>query len=164
MALVYLAENYAVRTEADKDSTALISVPSGQTVFIQDVILNENYEAWVKVNFTYGQTDYTGYVERNNLACADEIFLEWESYREALTALKKQHPNWMFVKMNTGLDWGTVIANELTGGKSLVYKSFADCTKEGAYDGGTWFYASEDVLECYMDPGNALTENAGDIL
>ncbi len=188
MALVYLAENYAVRTGADKDSAALISVPSGQTVFIQDVILNENYEAWVKVNFTYGQTDYTGYVERNNLACADEIFLEWESYygmnpgamsvyaaetynysdvdqfpesyRAALTALKKQHPNWMFVKMNTGLDWGTVIANELTGGKSLVYKSFADCTKEGAYDGGTWFYASEDVLEYYMDPRNALTENA----
>lgn len=188
MALIYLAENYTIRTGADRDSAALISVPSGQTVFIQDIVLNEDSETWVKVKVSYGQADYTGYVERNYLACADKEFLEWEqnysmnpgeaagyktkaagysdveqfpeSYRAALTSLKNQHPNWIFVKMNTGLDWKTVITNELADGKSLVYKTFADCTKEGAYDGGTWYYASEDVLEYYMDPRNALTEDA----
>lgn len=188
MAVVYLADNYEVKAEACKDSVTCVEVPSGQTVFVQDVVLNEEYEAWVKVRFTYAQTEYSGYVERYHLACSDERFLEWEnlygmnpgamavyaaeagsysdinefpeSYRAALETLKQQHPNWIFAKMNTGLDWNTVIANELIGGKSLVYKSFADCTKEGVYDGGTWFYASEDILEYYMDPRNALTENA----
>ena len=83
-----------------------------------------------------------------------------ESYREALTVLKKEHPNWTFVMMNTKLDWETVIANELTEAKSLVYKSFPDYTKEGLYDSGSWYYASEAVLKQYMDPRNALTENA----
>lgn len=82
------------------------------------------------------------------------------SYQAALTTLKEKHPNWTFVKMNTGLDWNTVIANEMLGGKSLVYKSLPDYTKEGLYDSGNWYYASEDILKLYMDPRNALTENA----
>jgi beta-N-acetylglucosaminidase len=32
--------------------------------------------------------------------------------------------------------------------------------KEGLYDNGSWYYASEDVLKLYMDPRNSLTENA----
>ncbi len=80
------------------------------------------------------------------------------SYQAALTALKEQHPNWTFVPMNTGLDWDTVIANELLYGRSLVHKSFPACAKEGVYDGGTWYFASEDILEYYMDPRNGLTE------
>lgn len=82
------------------------------------------------------------------------------SYQPALKALKDQHPNWMFVPMNTGLEWDTVIAQELNGGKSLVHKSLPAYTKEGVYDGGSWFYASQEILELYMDPRNALTENA----
>ena len=47
-----------------------------------------------------------------------------EGYRPALEALKQKHPNWTFVRQNTGLDFQTVINNELQGGKSLVYKSY----------------------------------------
>ena len=61
--------------------------------------------------------------------------------------------------MNTGLDWDTVIYNQLQGGRSLVYKTFPDYTKAGAYDDGNWFYATEEILEYYMDPRNALTED-----
>lgn len=82
-----------------------------------------------------------------------------KSYREALTALKKKHPTWTFVPMNTGLDWDTVIANEIIGGKSLVYKTFPEYTKEGAFDDGYWYYASKEILEYYMDPRNSLTED-----
>lgn len=82
------------------------------------------------------------------------------SYQPALTALKEKHPEWIFVPMNTGLDWNTAIANELVGGKSLVSKSYPAYDKEGAYDNGNWFYASEDILKLYMDPRNALTEDA----
>lgn len=81
------------------------------------------------------------------------------SYQAELMKLKNQHPQWVFVPMNTGLDWNTVISNELTGGKSLVYKTFPDYTKNGAYDDGNWFYATRGILEYYMDPRNMLTES-----
>ena len=150
----------------------------------------ENPEVWYYVSLLYNDVEYTGYIPRHYLAVSDERFLNWEeeyglnletaayaidnagnviypdieqfpeSYRSALTALKQKHPDWTFVAMNTGLDWNTVIANELTGGKSLVYKTFPAYTKEGLYDDGNWYYASEAVLKQYMDPRNGLTENA----
>ena len=150
----------------------------------------ENPEVWYDVRLLSGETEYTGYVPRYYLAVSDERFLGWEenyglnfqaatyavdsagnvvypdiqqfpeSYRPALTALKQRYPNWTFAVMNTGLDWNTVIANELIGGKSLVYRTFPAYTKEGLYDDGNWYYASEAVLKQYMDPRNALTEDA----
>lgn len=81
-----------------------------------------------------------------------------ESYRAALTELKKAYPKWTFVPMTTNLDWQVVIDKELEGSKSLVHRSLADCTKEGSYDNGSWYYASEDILKYYMDPRNSLTE------
>lgn len=190
MALVYLSDEYPLRAQASYDSEVLVNVPSGQMVEIKDVTVDENYEVWEYVTLLYGTEEYQGYIPRSYLACSDEAFLEWESnynmnpgasmttygldnragyadieqfpesYRAALTALKAQHPNWIFVKMNTGLDWGTVIYNQLQGGRSLVHKSFPDYTKAGAYDDGNWFYATEDILEFYMDPRNALSEDA----
>jgi beta-N-acetylglucosaminidase len=82
------------------------------------------------------------------------------SYQAALKALKDAHPAWVFVPYYTGIDWNTAIANEIGGGKSLVYKTFPDYMKEGLYDNGSWYYASEDTLKLYMDPRNSLTENA----
>lgn len=81
-----------------------------------------------------------------------------ESYQAGLMELKKQHPKWIFVPMNTELDWNTVITNELKDGRSLVYKTFPDYTKNGAYDDGQWFYATRGILEYYMDPRNMLTD------
>ncbi len=193
MAVVYMSDKYPVRAEASYDSDIVLEVPSGQTVFIQDIFIDDNYEAWEYVSLYDGDTEYQGYIPRNYLACSDERFLTWESdygmnpaayatygihedgtprsayadveqfpvsYQSALKTLKEQHPNWIFVPMNTGLDWNTVIANEMIGGKSLVHKSFPDYTKEGAYDDGNWFYASKEILELYMDPRNSLHEDA----
>ena len=150
----------------------------------------ENPEVWYYVRLLSGETEYTGYVPRYYLAVSDAGCWGWEenyglnfqaatyavdsagnvvypdiqqfpeSYRPALTALKQRYPNWTFAVMNTGLDWNTVIANELIGGKSLVYRTFPAYTKEGLYDDGNWYYASEAVLKQYMDPRNALTEDA----
>lgn len=160
MALVYLSDTYPVREQPDYESQAVVNVPSGQLVNIEDLFVTmdeeENPEVWYFVRLLSGETEYTGYVPRYYLAVSDERFLSWEesyglnfqaatytidsagcavypdieqfpeSYRPALTALKQKHPNWTFAVMNTGLDWNTVIANELTGGKSLVYKTFPD--------------------------------------
>ncbi len=188
MALVYLSDDYPVREDASYESGTVLTVPSGQTVYIEDVVINEEYQAWCRVSLYWGDAEYQGYIPRANLACSDERFLEWESsygmnpmeavpmtiangptpygdinqfpasYQAALVKLKEQHPKWMFVPMNTGLNWSTVIDNEIGGGKSLIYKNQPDCTKEGLYDTGTWYYASRPILEYYMDPRNSLTQ------
>lgn len=189
MALVYLADQYEVRSEASGRSSVVTEVFSGQQVLIQDVEMTEEYEVWVKVSFTKQEKDYTGYVERANLACSDELFLQWEqeydmkpvsydvltvagedtvstyadieqfpeSYRTALTALKEAHPNWVFVKMETGLEWDTVVKEEMTGGRSLIPATLSGALQEGKFSNG-WSYATREALEYYLDPRNGLTE------
>ena len=189
MALVYLCDDLTIRAEAAEVSTKVVTVPSGQMVEIRDVTVDENYQVWEKVSAEVKGKVYEGYIPRDYLACSDERFLEWEElygmnpgaavmlaeenatgvyadieqfpegYRPALEALKQKHPNWTFVRQNTGLDFQTVINNELQGGKSLVYKSYGDYCKEGQHS-PNWYFASEDVLKLYMDPRNSLHENA----
>ena len=189
MALVYLCDDLTIRGEADHNSEKVVTVPSGQMVEIRGVTVDEEYQVWEKVSTEVSGTVYEGYIPREYLACSDERFLEWEalygmnpgeavmlaeenatgvyadieqfpeSYRPALEALKQQHPNWTFVRQNTGLDFQTVINNELQGGKSLVYKSYGDYCKEGQHS-PNWYFASEDILKLYMDPRNSLQENA----
>ena len=189
MALVYLCDDLTIHAEADNNSAGVVTVPSGQMVEICGVTVDEEYQVWEKVSADVSGTVYEGYIPREYLACSDERFLEWEelygmnpgeavmlaeenangvyadieqfpeSYRPALVALKQQHPNWTFVRQNTGLDFQTVINNELQGGRSLVYKSYGDYCKEGQHS-PNWYFASEDVLKLYMDPRNSLQENA----
>ena len=189
MALVYLCDDLTIRAEASEDSTKVVTVPSGQMVEIRDVTMDEDYQVWEKVSAEVKGKVYEGYIPRDYLACSDERFLEWEelygmnpgaavmlaeenatgvyvdieqfpeSYRPALQALKQKHPNWTFVRQNTGLDFQTAVNNELQGGKSLVYKSYGDYCKEGQHS-PNWYFASEDVLKLYMDPRNSLQENA----
>lgn len=80
-----------------------------------------------------------------------------QSYQSALIALKQAHPNWTFVKMNTGLNWSTVVAEELKGGRSLIPSSFPSYMQTGKYSPG-WAYASEDTLKYYLDPRNWLSD------
>lgn len=197
MGLVYLTDYYELRAEPGTDASAVVRVASGQQVQIQKVVLTEELEAWVQVSCTVRGTGYTGYVNRQNLACSDELFLDWEaeygmnpamyqmmsimtvsggdtegtaepvhadieqfpeSYQEALYALKEAHPTWTFVKMNTELNWDTVVAEELKSGRSLIYASNPTSMKEGLF-GQKWYYASEEALEFYLDPRNGLTES-----
>ncbi len=95
--------------------------------------------------------------EEGELVYADiEAFPE--SYQEALLALKEAHPNWTFVKMDTGLDWESVIAAQMQGGRSLVPNSYPEYMKEGVYGAG-WSYASDNILAYYMDPRNSIQES-----
>ena len=190
MALVYLSDEYPIRSLPSMESGVEATVLSGQTVDIQDVYVDDEIQIWYYVKLDRPQGALYGYVPRTYLACADARFLEWEaeygmnadastytvdvegqalypdieqfpeSYRPALLELKKRHPNWTFAKMNTTLDWQTSIDKELQGGKSLVYKTLPDWAKNGLYDTGNWYYASRAALEMYMDPRNSLTENA----
>lgn len=187
MAVVYLTEGYPVRSSASISADVVAEVKSGQTVVIRDAERNEEQEVWCKVSFWQQEQEYTGYIQRENLACSDEVFLEWEkscgmnsgqmpdvltegesnvyadveqfpeSYREALNALKKEHPNWIFAKMETGLEWKYVVEQELIGGRSLIPTSLAGYLQEGKFSNG-WAYATKEALEYYLDPRNGLTE------
>nr|WP_305141457.1 hypothetical protein [uncultured Acetatifactor sp.] len=185
MALVYLSDAYPVRVSPSYDSRTAVTVLSGQTVNILGLAVDENLEVWHYVKLYYGNQEIYGYVPRTYLACSDERFLGWEetfgmnaavytadgdgtypdieqfpeSYRPMLLELKKAHPNWTFAKMNTTLDWGDVISNELLYGRSLVYKTLPAWAKNGLYDTGNWYYASRAALELYMDPRNGLKED-----
>lgn len=79
------------------------------------------------------------------------------SYQNFLAYLRSSHPNWIFVKMNTDLDWNTVIENEMEDGRNLVPASSPAAWKIGKYD-NSWSKASEGIVKYFMDPRNAMTE------
>lgn len=81
-------------------------------------------------------------------------------YQDNLLALKELHPNWTFVPMNTGLDFKTVIKNEM-GDKSLIQNTTSNAEKGwvGEAHGNGWYYATEDAVSYYMNPCNFLTES-----
>lgn len=89
---------------------------------------------------------------------SEEISKFPSSYQSALTALKAAHPNWIFVKMDTGLDWSSVIAAENTNTKSLISSTANIAWKNGSYD-SSWSYPTDGILAYYMDPRNFLTDS-----
>lgn len=123
-----------------------------------------------------------GYYCNDNLSKADEIDEEIkskfpESYWFKLTALKKAHPNWSFVPVNTGLDFDVAVTNETYGDNSLIQGSVSNNygylslnsnsfdykqNKFIAYDGigsyDPWYLANYNTIAYYMDPRNFLSD------
>lgn len=98
-------------------------------------------------------------------------------YQTLLKKLHEKHPNWIFVAVNTGLDWNEVVKNESVSGKStgtnrsllpktagslLLSKADTDYdAAKGSYiakDGSTWVSASKPAVAYYVDPRNFLTD------
>lgn len=182
-ALIYLCDFYDIRQEPDMVAQSVVSLPSGHTVYIEDIAINDDGTIWYRVNTYLDEQKFSGYVERDYLAYSDEVFIKWEheiiateftlttmdaawpskdiaqfpiSYQTGLQSIKSSHPNWTFVKMNTGLDWSTVIKNEI-GERSLVPSSSPEGWKNGNYN-KSWAYATDGIIRYYMDPRNFLNE------
>ena len=91
----------------------------------------------------------------------------YPGFKEKIDILRKNHPNWTFTIMETGLDWSQVITAETAGHwsspKNLIQgKSGAwICSTCGdtVYDSGSWKHASEMAIRYYMDPRNWLADN-----
>ena len=91
----------------------------------------------------------------------DDIAAFPSSYQTALLNLKAQHPNWIFVKMTTDVDWNTAIQEENSdahGVRSLISSSVNAAWKKASYD-NAWSYPTDGILAYYMDPRNFLTDN-----
>lgn len=90
----------------------------------------------------------------------------YPGYATLIDKLKKEHPNWTFTILYTGLDWNQVLKKETT---ALHGRNLIDGEKTGAwvcsqcgddkYDNGTWKCASEATVAYYMDPRNSLNED-----
>lgn len=94
-----------------------------------------------------------------------------ESYKPYLRNLHANHPNWIFIPQNTGIDWNTFIAAEMAPERSLIERSVPDVYKgkqswaynpeTGEYyglSGYNWVQASESAVKYYADPRNFLDE------
>ena len=182
MALVYLCDSYPVKKTPGENGEFCVRVPTGTTVQITGVDLDEEWNIWYKVSLSHNDHAYTGYIDRSYLAYSNEIFIEWEntyfpqiamfaanssiypdveqfpeSYQDKLIRLKQAHPNWIFVKQNTGLDWQDVVKNENYQDRNLISSSAGSAYKNGLYGSG-WYYASEEAVKYYLDPRNFLDE------
>ena len=93
------------------------------------------------------------------------ILDDYPGYSDLIDDLLKEHPNWTFTILFTGLDWDTVIRNETTAshGRNLVQNKSGEwvCSVCGnkAYDNGSWRCASAATVSYYMDPRNSLYED-----
>ena len=94
-----------------------------------------------------------------------DILDDYPGYSSLLDNLLKEHPNWTFTILFTGLDWDTVIRIETTvsHGRNLVQNRSGEwvCSVCGnkAYDNGSWRCASASTVSYYMDPRNSLNED-----
>ena len=183
-ALVYMKDIYTIKAEPSLDSDDVASISGGQQVWITGVAEDEHQNIWYKVSYRYEEGEFSGYIERQYLAFSDGRLLEWEdihilsmrmwasrsvdyadveqfpqSYQAALYKLKQQHPNWKFVKFQTGLDWNTVVSKLSKNGTSLIHNSSSSAWKESdtQVEPG-WVNASDAAIMYYLDPRNAFTE------
>lgn len=97
-----------------------------------------------------------------------------ESYHDSLRLLHTIYPNAIFKAYDTRLDFNTVVKNEATLGKSLIWDSnnsrdglkhmdsYNYKTNKFSTDfsggGSTWYAASEETIAYYIDPRNFLNE------
>lgn len=107
---------------------------------------------------TYGITAYSNAANTTDTSDIDAFPA---MYQDSLRALKSQHPTWIFVPMDTGLDFDTAVNNEL-GVKSLIQNTTNNASKGWVGDPcpseSGWYYATKSGVSYYMNPCNFLTE------
>ena len=132
------------------------------TVFIILISILFNY----KINPVYAVNQTT------NTDISSINTTKYPQIKEKIENLKKEHPNWKFKILYTGIDWNEAIANEYTGHgtspKNLVPDSssyagewICNYCGDRVYDSGSWKCASEKAIKYMMDSRTAL--NASDI-
>lgn len=180
MAVVYMCEQYEVKQDPSFASDTVVMAGIGQTVIVNSVEYDDD-SVWFGVSLSVDDKLYEGYIQKDYLVYTDEEMLKLDneislpnsrfapskavsdidffpsSYRSYLTQLKKDHPNWTFVPMNTGLEWNEVVINEMYNDRSLVPANSDSTWIRGSYS-SSWSLASEVILKYYLDPRNYLND------
>lgn len=100
-----------------------------------------------------------------------------ESYKVLLREIHNSYPNWEFKAVQTGIEWSTLVENEVNrpgqiknliqGTSSYPHYNWRSTgvgynirnNSWSAFDGSTWFAASDRIVEYYLDPRTYLYEN-----
>ena len=138
-------------------STKLIKCVSILLIMIITIILISNI---LFINESQAKTQNTKDYQKGS-----NILDDYPGYSTLLDNLLKEHPNWTFTILYTGLNWNTVIKNETTAshGRNLVQNKSGEwvCSVCGdkPYDNGSWRCASASTVSYYMDSRNSLYED-----
>lgn len=76
---IYLTRTFEVKAEPDETSQTVRTVKSGQLVYIIGVDMDEEYQVWNRVRILQEDGNTEGYVLRENIACSNLRFLDWEA-------------------------------------------------------------------------------------
>jgi beta-N-acetylglucosaminidase len=178
------ASSLNVRSGAGTGYSSVAKLASGTLITVTNEVKGSDNRTWYQIRFTgTGGASMTGYVlgtyVRFPVSYSTDSSFEAqlsaqgfpESYKDGLRQLHAQFPNWVFEAQKTGLDWNTVVENEMVLPRSLVDKNSISSYKslqDGAYnwdtsswvgfDGDTWVAASQELLSYYMDPRNQLDQ------
>lgn len=149
----------------------------------QKVTILSQSGSWYKIQFTYNNTQYTGYASANYINVYDGTYDSAyaaelkkagfpDSYIPSLCYLHSKHPEWIFTPYQTGLDWSAAVTEESKLGRNLISNTSPSSwlsTASGAYnwstdkytefDSGGWVAASTELVEFYLDPRNFLSES-----
>lgn len=186
VATLYHTDRYPLSDTAGYAESGMVEIPVGGQVMIESVELRDG-AVWYLVSYVKEERCYRGYVQGDYLISTDSRFLDWqqeylsgvplsmsleeeslvradndvlafpESYRSYLSKLKSQHPGWVFVPMNTNIEWSTVIAEEMRGDRNWVYYSRPAAWK-GEQRDKNWYLATREAVEYCVDPRNFLNE------
>lgn len=155
-----------------------------KTIPTNNADICKDYYVYTSFYFAKYATTYNGYYCNANLdtgEVSDEMKEEFkragfpESYWKDLALLKKAHPDWNFVAINTNLDFSEAVTNQTYGNKSLLrgsmsknYAYLSSATDSFDYindrfipydannDSDPWYKANYDAIAYYMDPRNFL--------
>jgi beta-N-acetylglucosaminidase len=186
MGTVYLAEHVDALTEPGTGEV-IASLPSGSQVFLEGMKM-QGSTPWYLVSFYVEDVLTQGYLPAAHVVVTDSEFLAWErtalhpyvaagsmekvllegsnedietfpsSYRKYLRTLRAAHPNWVFVPMNTGLDWTEVVREECSNNRSWIYYTYPDAWKAEPASQAKWYIASEAAVKYVLDPRNFIND------
>ena len=163
-----------------KDSSELVTLPTGACVYITSVVCVDEEPRWAHVIFDINEYCYEGYIPFEvlsvsydaNLMAADETQAFPADYQSALNALHQAHPNWIFKPVYVGDTFSYAVNQQVTTpARALISMSQNECFRsmlDRDYNWQTntwkqwepnWAGASEDTIRYYMDSRNFLNEN-----
>ena len=163
-----------------KDSSELVTLPTGACVYITSVVCVDEEPRWAHVIFDINEYCYEGYIQFEllsvsydaNLMAADETQAFPADYQSALNALHQAHPNWVFKPVYVGDTFDYAVGQQMAvASRALVSTYYNECFRSmldrdynwqtntwKAWEPG-WAGASEETVRYYMDPRNFLNEN-----
>jgi len=146
----------------------------------KDTNLCSDYYVYISYYFPKRQDTFYGYycnadLVNPNSALTEELKTEFQnakfpkSYWADLAVMKKAHPTWQFVALETNLDWNYAVKSESNVGINLVqgdqgyrstlggsYNYYTDTFK--VFEGSDWYAVNSSTVAYYMDPRNFLTD------